>query len=66
MGVRPKFSPRIVIFVPAVASFGEIPVTTGGGPIFEDEKDNNFSFCFETRLDNQGNKNFDVPRLIRS
>ena len=32
LGVTPRFSPLMVIFVPAVASFGEIPVTSGGGP----------------------------------
>lgn len=30
----PRNSPRIVTLVPGGPSFGEIPVTTGGGPIF--------------------------------
>lgn len=29
----PKNSPRIVTLVPGGPSFGEIPVTTGGGPM---------------------------------
>lgn len=31
--VVPKNSPRIVTLVPGGPSFGDIPVTTGGGPI---------------------------------
>ena len=32
-GLVPKFSPRMVILVPGGPSRGEMPLTTGGGPI---------------------------------